>query len=85
MQTSAETHDHLPIPGTGMNSLMSFAASVNAGAAFSFTLPMENTHSHTIMISAAECMMLQSGGMITGKMSSMDGMHSHTYTIECAA
>ena len=36
-------------------------------------------------LTMAEVMTLKGGGMITGKKSSMDSMHDHTYTIGCTA
>jgi hypothetical protein len=86
MQTSAEMHDHLPLMG-GMSTTANFVMQVNAGVDFTFTLPMDNGHTHSIMITAAECTTLRGGGMVTGKMASSGGTpaHTHTYTIECGA
>ena len=78
----AGTHDHLPLT-TGANSTMTLVMGINAGVDFTFTLPMENGHGHTIMFTAAECMTLRNGGSITGKLSSDDSNHTHTYNIEC--
>jgi hypothetical protein len=60
---------------------MTVRGQITAGMAT--TVTVMGGHTHTFMITAAEAMMLRSGGMVTGKISSMDNMHTHTYTLQC--
>jgi hypothetical protein len=77
-QSAGTAHTHLPLMNVGM-----VIGQINAGMAFTITVP--GMHTHDLMISAAEAMMLRDGGTVTGKISSSDGApaHTHTYTLSC--
>ncbi len=66
------------------------AAHINGSmATMEFTLPADGPtapgHTHKITLTATEVTTLLGGGMVTGKVSTTDASHSHTYTIGCSA
>jgi hypothetical protein len=77
-QSAGTAHTHLPLMDVGM-----VVVQINAGMAFTITVP--GMHTHTLMITAEEAMTLRDGGTVTGKVSSSDGQpaHTHTYTLTC--
>jgi hypothetical protein len=87
MQTSAEQHDHIPADPTTLKADLKMHIN-GAMSTMAFTLPSDGGgqgHTHTLTFTVPEVMMLKGGGMITGKKSSTDETHSHTYTIGCGA
>jgi hypothetical protein len=76
------SHDHIPDnPTTLFTSLTNLINGSNPTA--TFALPLENGHSHDIVLTASEVTTLLAGGTVTGKISSETGNHQHTYTISC--
>lgn len=87
MQTSNEMHDHIPDDPTMLKADLKMLINGNM-ATMAFTLPKDGMapgHTHTLTFTMDEIMKLKSGMMITGKKSSMDSQHDHTYTIGCTA
>jgi hypothetical protein len=87
MQTSTEMHDHIPPDATALKTGLKMHIN-GAMSTMAFTLPSDGQgagHIHTLTFTMQEVMMLKGGGMITGKKSSMDSQHDHTYTIGCGA
>lgn len=86
MQTSAEPHDHIPDDPTMLKADLKMLINGNMST-MEFALPMDNpnNHSHKLVLTVQEVMTLKANGMITGKKSSFDNNHDHTYTIGCTA
>lgn len=64
--------------------LASFTALVDGSTpTATFALPVDNGHSHDIVLTAGQVAVLRAGGRIMGKMSSRTNGHRHTYTISC--
>ena len=76
VQTSMESHDHLPLttPIT--------AAALNAGSPTEFALAFEQNHIHTLSFTPDDLAGLRAGLAISKQSSSMMG-HTHTYLIKC--
>lgn len=74
--TSTNGHTHLPLttPIT--------PAQINGSAPVMITLPSQNDHIHTLTLDAADLMNLKMG-MTIMKTSSMDGSHTHMYSLRC--
>jgi hypothetical protein len=85
MQTSTEMHDHIPPDATMLKADLKMHIN-GTTATMAFTLPSDGmpAHTHTLTLTMPEVMMLKGGGMITGKKSSNDSNHDHTYTIGCS-
>jgi hypothetical protein len=81
MQTSNEMHTHLPLTA---DEQMQLVMLINSGGGGMLTFDGDDDHTHTLTFSMEEVTMLAGGSMLTGKESSMDEMHTHTYTISCA-
>jgi hypothetical protein len=81
MQTSNEMHDHLPFSAAEQMELVML---INDGGGGMLSFAGSDDHSHTLTFTMQEVMTLASGGDLTGKESSRDEMHTHTYTISCA-
>jgi hypothetical protein len=76
VQTSSESHDHLPL-ATPIS-----AEQLNAGAALEYLLPLDQNHRHTLLLSSADLTALRAG-MTSTKASSSDSGHTHTYAVTC--
>src|SRR2546423_631638 len=75
-------HDHIPAnPATMFASFTALVDGSNPTA--TFALPIENAHSHNIVLTARQVAVLRGGGQVVGKMSSLTNGHRHTYTISC--
>jgi hypothetical protein len=86
MHTSNTPHTHIPANATDLKAALKMHIN-GAMSTMAFMLPSDGqpAHIHTITFTVPEVMMLKGGGMITGKKSSMDSNHDHTYTIGCSA
>ncbi len=76
VQTSMESHDHLPLTAPIT------AAALNAGSPTEFALALEQNHIHTLDFTPDDLMQLRAGMAISKRSSSMMG-HTHTYRIKC--
>jgi len=76
VQTSMESHDHLPLTAPIT------AAALNAGTPTEFALALEQNHIHTLDFTPDDLMQLRAGMAISKRSSSMMG-HTHTYRIKC--
>jgi hypothetical protein len=84
MQTSTESHDHIPADSAALKA--SLKTHINgAMSTMKFELPMDGGHKHDITLTAAQVMMLKNGQTVTGITSTMDGNHTHVYSIGCSA
>jgi hypothetical protein len=78
--TTGMDHDHLPLTGPQQTQLVMM---INTGAPLELGLSGDG-HNHTLTFTADQLGMLESGGTVTGLVSSSDNGHTHTYTISCA-
>jgi hypothetical protein len=74
--TSSNSHDHLPLT-------RAITAALLNGAPFEFALPNESGHIHVLTFTETDLASLRAG-MPVAMTSSVDGGHTHTYTVKCA-
>jgi hypothetical protein len=78
MVSAGTAHEHTIAMATMV------AQQINGGMMVTFNTT--GTHDHMVTLTAAQAMMLASGGTVTGVISASGGTpaHTHTYTIDCA-